>query len=56
VLRVKTSQLRDGRENAMSRDVAEIELLDEVVEWLDSLTGAELERVVGVVEGLARRR
>lgn len=37
----------------MIRDVVEIELLDEVVEWLDSLTGAELERVVGVVDRLA---
>jgi len=43
----------DDPEYAMIRDVAEIELLDEVVEWLDSLTGAELERVVGVVDRLA---
>jgi len=33
--------------------VAEIELLDEIVEWLDTLSEAEYERVVVFVERLA---
>jgi hypothetical protein len=33
--------------------VAEIELLDEIVEWLDSLSGPELDRVVVLIDRLS---
>jgi hypothetical protein len=45
--------LCDDRKNAIIIEVAEVELHDEVVDWLATLTDAEWERVVVIVDRLA---